>query len=208
MSAFACSALGSVGPLTIGTLVLRRLRHLVAAGTLFLLSGCVTNQLHFAAYSTEAELATIKARVIEADVVHVSGGEKCARCSESSKIVWHAANYNVGLYQGFANVPVDNWAEFTKQSIGAVQGSALKTNVELDRVFVKTWNSPEYYACDVALTLDVGGKKYAGHSRLKLKQAGQSLMGQQRASLNAEVLDTVGLTLKAAYMDALDKYQR
>lgn len=80
------------------------MRHLVVLGFLCLLSGCVTNQLHFAPYSTEAELAAIKARVIQADVVHVSGGERCTRCSESSKVVWHAANYNVGLYEGFANV--------------------------------------------------------------------------------------------------------
>lgn len=181
------------------------MRHLLVACFVFVLSGCVTNQLHFAAYSTEAELAAIKGRVIQADIVQVSGGEKCTRCSESSKVVWHAANYNVGLYEGFANVPVNDWTEFTKRSVGDAPNAALKTHVEINRVFLKTWNSPDYYACEVSLTVDIGGTKYAGWSRLKLKQAGQSLIGQKQASLNAEVLDTVGLALKAAYIDALDK---
>ncbi|MGU9828719.1 hypothetical protein [Pseudomonas sp. LF242] len=183
------------------------MRHLVVLGFLCLLSGCVTNQLHFAPYSTEAELAAIRARVIQADVVHVSGGERCTRCSESSKVVWHAANYNVGLYEGFANVPVDDWTEFTRQSIGAVPGSALKTDVEIDRVFVKTFNSPDYYACEVRLSVDIGGARYAGRARLKLKQSGQSLVGQNAATLDSEVLGTVSLGLKAAYMDAVDQYK-
>ncbi|WP_254865931.1 hypothetical protein [Pseudomonas fluorescens] len=181
------------------------MRRFFVAFLMILLSGCVTNQLHFAAYSTEAQLAAIKSRVVEADIVQVTGGDPCTRCSESSKVVWHAANYKVGLYQGFARIPVDDWAEFTRRSVGAIPVAAMKTSVEINRVFLKTWNSPEYYACEVSLTVDIGGAKYAGWARLKLKEPGQSLIGPRYASLNAEVLGTVGLTLKAAYLDALDK---
>lgn len=184
------------------------MKYLIVACVLLGLSGCVTNQLHFAAYSTEAELAAIKSSVVQADIVQVTGAEKCTRCKESSKLVWHAANYNVGLYEGFANVPVDDWTEFTKRAVGVSPSSTLKTSVEIDRVFVKTWNSPDYYACEVSLTVDIAGTKYAGHSRLKLKQAGQSLIGDKLAALNAKVLDTVGLTVKAAYMNALANYHK
>lgn len=184
------------------------MKYLMVVCVLLSLGGCVTNQLHFAAYSTEAELAAIKGRVVQADIVQVTGGEKCTRCKESSKIVWHAANYNVGLYEGFANVPVDDWTEFTKRAVDASPTSTLKTSVEIDRVFVKTWNSPDYYACEVSLTVDIAGAKYPGRSRLKLKQMGQSLIGDKVAALNAQVLDTVGLTVKAAYMNALTNYHK
>lgn len=181
------------------------MRHLIVLLFLGLLSGCVTNQLHFASYSTPAQLEAIKSRVIQADIVNVVGAESCTRCSESSKVVWHAANYNVGLYEGFAAVPVEDWLEFARLSVGSSSEAPLKTTVEIDRVFVKTWNSPEYYACEVSLTVDIGGTRYAGWSRLKLKEPGQRLISQERASLNGEVLSTVGLALKAAYIDALDK---
>jgi len=93
----------------------------------FLLSGCVTNQLHFAAYTTDAELSAIKNKTIHSTITSLSGDERCAPCSEGSKVVWHAANYNVGLYEGFANIPVTDWSEFTKRSIGSDANASIKT---------------------------------------------------------------------------------
>ncbi|XVJ50367.1 hypothetical protein ACDZ94_25755 (plasmid) [Pseudomonas sp. UBT] len=186
--------------------VLTRERGLVVRFNILLvllLTGCVTNQLHFAAFTTDAELSAIKNIAIHSAVTSVSGYERCTHCSESSKVVWHAANYNVGLYEDFANVPVTDWSEFTKQSIGSDASASIKTRVEIDRVFVKTWNSPDYYACEARLSVYIGTAKYTGQSRVKIKRAGQELVRQDLAYLRSETLNTVSLALKAAYIDAL-----
>lgn len=47
----------------------------------FLLTGCVTNQLHFAAYTTDAELSAIKNKTIHSTITSVSGDERCTHCS-------------------------------------------------------------------------------------------------------------------------------
>ncbi|WP_186353275.1 hypothetical protein [Pseudomonas gessardii] len=172
----------------------------------FLLAGCVTNQLHFAAYTTDAELSAIKNKAIHSAIISVSGDERCTHCSENSKVVWHAANYNVGLYEGFANVPVTDWSEFIKLSIGSDADASIKTRVEIDRVFVKTWNSPDYYACEARLSVYIGTAKYTGQSRVKVKMAGQELVSQDLAYLKSETLNAVSLALKAAYIDALGQH--
>ena len=174
----------------------------------FLLPGCVTNQLHFAAYTTDAELSAIKNKAIHSAITSVSGDERCTHCSENSKVVWHAANYNVGLYEGFANIPVTDWSEFTKLSIGSDADASIKTRVEIDRVFVKTWNSPDYYACEARLSVYIGMVKYTGQSRVKVKRAGQELVSQDLAYLKSETLNAVSLALKAAYIDAFGNIEK
>lgn len=174
----------------------------------FVLSGCVTNQLHFAAYTTDAEQSAIKNKIIHSTIIGVSGDERCTQCSENSKVVWHAANYKVGLYEGFANVPVTDWSDFAKQSIGSEADASIKTRVEIDRIFVKTWNSPDYYACEARLSVYVGAAKYTGQSRVKIKMAGQELVNQDLVYLKSETLNAVGLALKAAYIDAFDKIEK
>ncbi|MCF5170859.1 hypothetical protein GIW43_16660 [Pseudomonas canadensis] len=174
----------------------------------FLLSGCVTNQLHFAAYTTDAELSAIKNKTIHSTITSVSGDERCAPCSERSKVVWHAANYNVGLYEGFANIPVTDWSEFTKRSIGSDADASIKTRVEIDRIFVKTWNSPDYYACEARLSVYIGTAKYTGQSRVKIKRAGQEMVSQNLAYLKSETLNAVSLALKAAYIDAFSRIEK
>jgi hypothetical protein len=174
----------------------------------FALSGCVTNQLHFAAYTTDAELSSIKNKITHSTITSVSGDERCTHCSESSKVVWHAANYKTGLYEGFANVPVTDWSEFTKRSIGSDADASIKTRVEIDRVFVKTWGSPEYYACEARLSVYVGTTKYTGQSRVKIKMAGQELVGRDLVYLKSETLNAVSLALKAAYIDAFGRIEK
>ncbi len=174
----------------------------------FLLSGCVTNQLHFAAYTTDAELSAIKNKTIHSTITSLSGDERCTHCSESSKVVWHAANYNVGLYEGFANVPVTDWFEFTKRSIGSDADASIKTRIEIDRIFVKTWNSPDYYACEARLSVYIGTAKYTGQARVKIKRAGQELISQDLAYLKSETLNAVSLALKAAYIDAFSNIEK
>ncbi|MBK5408776.1 hypothetical protein JFU58_09495 [Pseudomonas sp. TH34] len=175
---------------------------------LLMLGGCVTNQLHFASYTSDAELASIKNSAVQSDIVGVSGYERCGPCTERSKIVWHAANHEiVSLYEGMANVPVDDWVGFTKRAIGSDSTSSIKTRVEIDRVFVKTWSDPEYYATDVELSVYIGGVKYAGHSLIKIKGAGQTLIQRDKVAFNSATLDAVSVGLKAAYLDAFAKFK-
>ncbi|MFP3492970.1 hypothetical protein SB759_02005 [Pseudomonas sp. SIMBA_059] len=184
------------------------MRFNVLLGLFLLLTGCITNQLHFAAYTTDAELSAIKNKIINSAITSVTGYERCTQCSERSKLVWHAANYDVGLYEGFANIPVADWSEFTKQSIGSDASASIKTRLEIDRVFVKTWNSPDYYACEVRLSVYVGAVKYTGESRIKIKRTGQELVRQDLVYLRSEVLNAVSLALKGAYIDALSKIEK
>lgn len=67
-------------------------------------------------------------------IIGVSSVERCSQCSENSKVVWHAANYNGGLYEGFANIPVTDWINFTKRAIGSDDDANIKTRVEINRI--------------------------------------------------------------------------
>lgn len=101
------------------------------------LVGCATIRLHFAPYTPDADLLAIENQKTHTAITDVTGIERCSTCSEMSKIVWHAANYNGGLYEGFANIPVANWPEFIRQAIGSDAAANIKTRVEIERVFVK-----------------------------------------------------------------------
>lgn len=184
------------------------MRVSIFLGLFFLLSGCVTNQLHFSPYTADSELVAIKNKKINSSIIGVSSVERCSQCSESSKVVWHAANYNGGLYEGFASVPVTDWIDFTKRAIGSDDDAKIKTRVEINRIFVKTWNSPDYYACEASVSVYVEGAKYVGESRVKLKGSGQAMVAQDLAYLKAEALHVVSLALKAAYMEALGSREK
>lgn len=167
------------------------------------LVGCATNRLHFAPYTPDADLLAIEIQKTHTAITDVTGIERCSTCSEMSKIVWHAANYNGGLYEGFANIPVANWPEFIRQAIGSDAAASMKTRVEIERIFIKTWNSPNYYACQAKLSVYVGATKYVGESTVKIKGSGQDLVAPRLASITGEGLKAVSIALKAAYIDAL-----
>lgn len=167
------------------------------------LSGCATNQLHFASYSTEAELAEIRNAEINIEVVEVSGAESCTKCTESSKIVWHAANYNGLFYEGFAQVPVSDWSAFTKSALNPTESSNTKAKIVIDRIFLKTWQDPKYYACQSEISIFINNQKYQGKSIVKIKGSGQELLRVNLAQLNHDALEAIQLSLKSAYLNAM-----
>lgn len=166
------------------------------------LSGCATNQLHFASYTGDVELVAIKSAKANVDVLKVSGIDTCDVCNENSKIVWHAANANDGLYEGFSAIPVKDWDAFVQEALGSSQEARTKAEIVINRIFLKTWNSPEYYACQVQLTILKGGSKLEGKGVVKVHGSGQKLLRKNIAFLDPEALEAIRLALKAAYLDA------
>ncbi|UVM13811.1 hypothetical protein [Pseudomonas protegens] len=169
------------------------------------LAGCTTNQLHFAPYSTEAELSAIQKQKTDVDVTKVSGADNCVNCTERSSIVWHAANYNGSLYQGFSAIPVSDWEGFVRSSVLSDSHAPLKAEIVVNRIFLKTWNNPEYYACQSEITVYIGQSKLDGRAVVKIPSSGQWLVEKDLALLNPEVLKAIQLSLKAAYLNAIQK---
>ncbi|MER0040951.1 MULTISPECIES: hypothetical protein [unclassified Pseudomonas] len=169
------------------------------------LYGCTTNQLHFAEYTPDIELRKIEATKTHVDITQVSGAETCERCSESSKIVWHPANNKGGLYEGFANIPIENWSEFTKSSLGSETGSSTKAKIELKRIFLKTWQNPQYYACHTEILVHINGQIYQGKAIIKIAGSGQDLPYRNIATLNPAALKAIDLSIKSAYFNATSK---
>lgn len=166
------------------------------------LAGCATNKLHFASYTSDVELVAIKNTNSSVDVLKVSGVDTCDVCNENSKIVWHAANANNGLYEGFSAIPVKDWGTFVQEALGSSQEAKIKAEIVINRIFLKTWNSPEYYACQVELTVLKGGSRLEGKGVVKIHGSGQKLLGKNLAFLDPEALEAIRLALKAAYLDA------
>ncbi|WP_155952582.1 hypothetical protein [Pseudomonas sp. URMO17WK12:I4] len=171
------------------------------------LYGCTTNQLHFADYTPEAELKKIIETETHVEIIDVWGAETCERCDESSKIVWHVANKKSGLYEGFFPIPVENWREFTKLSVGSKTGSSTKAKVEIKRVFLKTWQNPQYYACHTEILIHINNRTYLGESMIKISGAGQELPRYNLAVLNPAVFKAISLSIKSAYINAASKMQ-
>jgi hypothetical protein len=168
-----------------------------------LLSSCATNQLHFASYNTEAELDKIRNANINIEVIDVSGAKSCTKCTESNKIVWHAANYNGLLYEGFAQIPVSDWSDFIKSSLKSTATSNTKIKIEIDRIFLKTWQDPQYYACQSEISVYINNQKYHGTSIVKIKGSGQELLRANLAQLTPDTLEAIQLSLKSAYLNAM-----
>ena len=167
------------------------------------LSGCATNQLHFASYSTEAELAEIRNAEVNIALVEVSGAESCTKCTESSKIVWHAANYNGFFYEGFAQIPVSDWSAFTKSALNPAANSKTQAKIVINRIFLKTWQNPQYYACQSEISIFINNQKYNGKSIVKIRGSGQELLRANLAQLNHDALEAIQLSLKSAYLNAM-----
>ncbi len=173
---------------------------------LSLLAGCTTNQLHFAAYTSETELAALKQRSIDVDVTAVTGGENCSACTERSNIVWHAANYNGSLYEGYAALPIKDWGTFVQEALESRPQSATKVKVVIERIFLKTWSDPAYYACQAEIAVLVGAAEYKGKGIVKIHAPGQQLIRADLATLNSETLAAIRLSLKSAYINATSRH--
>jgi len=167
------------------------------------LVGCTTNQLHFSSFSTDNELKKIQNTDIQVNVIGVSGASKCGVCTESSDVVWHAANVSGSLYQGFFAIPVTDWTNFIKTALGSNETNSENVHVKIDRIFLKTWHDPQYYATQVELTVIKDGKNYEGKSVVKIEGAGQNLLTPTSVTLNKEAIDSVSLAIKSAYINAL-----
>ena len=170
-----------------------------------LLSGCATNQIHFAPYSTATDIYTIKNTEIDVDVIKVSGVSNCTKCKESDKIVWHAANNSSNLYEGFSKIPVDDWKKFTKTALESTESSSVKAEIEIHRIFLKTWQNPTYYACQSEIYIHIDGQKYRGKSTVKIKGSGQDLLRIDLVRLSPHAIEAVQLSLKSAYINALQQ---
>ncbi|MGE8499635.1 MAG: hypothetical protein ACN6O6_19195 [Pseudomonas sp.] len=170
-----------------------------------LLGGCTTNQIHFAPYSTAADIHTIKSTKTNIDITKVSGVSTCTKCKESDKIVWHAANNGGNLYEGFSKIPINDWKKFTKTAIESTTNSNVKVEIEIHRIFLKTWQNPSYYACQSEIYIHIDGHKYSGKSMVKIKGSGQDLLHIDRVRLNPLAIEAVQLSLKAAYINALQQ---
>ncbi|MDP9939002.1 hypothetical protein [Ectopseudomonas alcaliphila] len=168
-----------------------------------LLSGCATNQLHFAGYSSEEELSKVKNANIDIDVIEVSGVEGCTKCTESSKMVWHAANYNGLLYEGFSKIPISDWSDFVRSSLISTADSSTKARIEIHRVFLKTWQNPQYHACQSEISVYINNQKYHGKAIVKIKGSGQELLRTDLAQLNPDALNAIRLSLRLAYLNAV-----
>ncbi|AZD29017.1 hypothetical protein [Pseudomonas chlororaphis] len=169
------------------------------------MAGCTTNQLHLASYSTEQELSEIRKTPTDVEVIEVSGIERCSNCTERSKVVWHAANYSGFLYEGYSMIPVQDWDALMKSALGSRSGGKNKAKIEIKQIFLKTWNSPEYTACQVEISVDVNGVLSVGTSRIKVDRPGQSLPAKDIALLDPESLQTIRIALKSAYLNSLKK---
>lgn len=186
----------------IGRRTMLRLMLLVMS---ILLAGCATNQLHFAPYTAETELAALERQTFDVDVTEVAGIEACDECRENSKIVWHAANYNGSLYQGYAALPVD-WNSFVRHSLNSDSASRTKVKIVVERIFLKTWNAPAYFACLSDITVYVGATEHAGKAVIKIQAPGQRLLRPDLAVLDPEALRAVRLSLKSAYLNAISTH--
>ncbi|MGE7956192.1 hypothetical protein ACQKQA_06245 [Pseudomonas sp. NPDC089530] len=178
------------------------IRSALLVGMLFV-AGCTTNQLHFASYNTEEELSKIRNTPTDVEVVEISGVERCTYCSEQSKIVWHAANYNGSLYEGYSMVPVQDWDTLIRSALESRPDGKAKAKIEIKQIFLKTWNTPEYSACQVEISVATGGVSSIGKSRVKIDRAGQSLPAKNIALLDPSALQTVRLALKSAYLNSI-----
>lgn len=173
---------------------------------LSLLAGCTTNQLHFAAYTSETELAALKQQSTDVDVTAVTGTENCSACTERSNIVWHAANYNGALYQGYAALPIKDWEAFVQDALESRPQSAKKVKIVIERIFLKTWSDPAYYACQAEISVFVGTTEHKGKGIVKIHAPGQQLIRADLATLNPETLAAIRLSLKSAYLDAMGRH--
>lgn len=179
--------------------------HLVLLFSL-ILSGCTTNQIHFSSYTERAILKDIDTNYPNIDIIDIRGGDKCSNCKEYSKIVWHAANYEGGIfYEGFLPIPIDDWPKLVREAIGSTLSSKEKVEIELNRIFLKTWQDPKYHACKVELTVIKNGEKMRGESMIKIGELGQNLKGADRVSLNPNSMTSIRYSIKAAYLNAIEK---
>lgn len=170
-----------------------------------LLAGCATNRLHFAPYTTEQELAALEKQRLDVDVIEVAGIETCTSCTENSKIVWHAANYDGSLYEGFTALPI-NWEQFVKASLNSDPAARTEVKVVIERIFLKTWDDPAYFACLSDITVYMGTFKHAGKAVIKIQAPGQRLLTPNLALLDPAVLRAVRMSLKSAYLNAISTH--
>ncbi|HEY0664483.1 MAG TPA: hypothetical protein VGD24_00265 [Gallionella sp.] len=185
------------------------MRKIIIALVIAGLCGCATNQLHFTDYTTGDQVALISKEPGPERIDAVTGVDACIKCTEGDKIVWHAANVSQGaLYEGFAPIPVSDWPLFIRN---ALQSSGNTTSdvayIEIQRIFLKTWHDPEYYACEVRLSVTVNGETRTGRGVIKLAGAGQKLLSTTTVRLNPIATEAIRLGLIEAYSDARNKLQ-
>lgn len=177
------------------------LRTLAVALSIFC-SGCATNQLHLTAYTTPNVLATLRDAASSANVTTISGIETCTSCSEMSKIVWHPANYP---YEGFHAIPIDDWKGFIKDSLETPPAppNLPSVSITIDRIFLKTWQRPSYFACQVQLRVQTEGTTRSGKASIKISGVGQRLVQRDVAILDPVTMDALRLAIRAAYVNAM-----
>ena len=173
--------------------------------SLLLLQGCTTNRIHFSDYFSDAEINSIQSHKVQYAISKIDTPSPCKKCGEGGNLVWHAANFTGrSLYEGFFSIPVSDWNKFVKTSL-ANQNKGVPAEVTLKRVFLKTWENPQYYAASVSLTLSSNGKSVKGSALVKIKGEGQLLLRPNAVKLDDNSLSAIKLAIKAAYIDAASK---
>ena len=168
---------------------------------MLLLSSCATNRLHFAPYTTAAEQEQLRNSLPKVRIVTVSRIDPCTTCTEMSSIVWHAAVYP---YEGFFPIPISDWEGFIRGSLEAQPSSDAKAvQIQVESVFLKTWQHPAYSACRVELSVTFDGTTQKGVGVVKLERPGQQLAGGMSVRLDPSAAETVRLAFIAALTDAM-----
>ncbi|HEU4652880.1 MAG TPA: hypothetical protein VFS47_02790 [Steroidobacteraceae bacterium] len=118
-----------------------------------------------------------------------------------SKIVWHASAH---AGEGFAAIPISNWEGFIRGSLESPDGlpDAPPVSITIDRIFLKTFADPDYYACQVKLTVQSAGKSSSGTGVVKFEGRAQELIFRREAVLKPVSANAIRLALRAAYLDA------
>jgi hypothetical protein len=167
-----------------------------------LFSGCATNQLHFAPFTPSEVLARVRDAVPAAQISTISGLDVCSPCTEMSTIVWHAANYP---YEGFSSIPISDWDGFIRNSLETRPGSSETPTVaiKINRIFLKTWQKPPYYACQVEVSVQTARTLRQGKGVIKLEGPGQQLIKRDLVSLDPTTLEAIRLALRLAYLNAM-----
>tara|TARA_R110002072_G_C7732320_1_gene515863 strand:+ start:78 stop:650 length:573 start_codon:yes stop_codon:yes gene_type:complete len=173
-----------------------------------LISGCTTNQIHFSSYTDEGELKSLRDNQGVVSEIKIEIPAPCQRCGERGNFVWHAANYTgTNLYEGFFPIPMDNWNDFISEALGSTESTKSETIVNLERVFLKTWPNPEYYAANVNLVVTKNSISQKGEALIKIRGQGQKLLSVDRVVLDDNSKKAIALAIKAAYLDAYNKLQ-
>ncbi len=102
-------------------------------------------------------------------------------------------------------VPVRDLENFIMSALESRPDGKTKAKIGIKQIFLKTWNKPEYSACQVEMSVDINGAIYIGTGVVKIDRPGQSLLGRNLAQLDPDALDTLRLALKSAYLNALNQ---